>query len=114
MKVIAKPFAPSTIGWLGAEEVLTVLALNVTPLEGVKFLLWSIENQAAVLFPSHEFEIVDGRLSRRWIFNVGPENFVFLAPELWQADEFWEKYHDDDVLAKQIFEEEKNLIFSEH
>ena len=41
MKVSAKSSALSAVGWLEEDEVLTVLAVSVTPFEGVKLLLWS-------------------------------------------------------------------------
>lgn len=113
MKVIAKPSAPSIVGWLEEGECLIVLAVSVVQHEGIKFLLWSDKQHSAALFPGEDFDVVDGCLSRRWIFNFNSQGFLYLAPDLWQAEEFWEKYHDGDLAAEQAFEKEKILIFSE-
>lgn len=113
MKVIAKPFAPSIAGWLEEGECLTVLAVSVAPHEEVKFLLWSDKQQSVALFSGIDFDVVDGCLSRRWVFNLDSRGFVYLAPDLWQLDEFWEKYHDGDLVAEQMFLQEKALIFAE-
>lgn len=113
MKVMAKPFASSIAGWLDEGECLTVLALSAAPSEGVKFLLWSTKQESVALFPGKDFDVVDGRLSRRWVFNLDARGFVHLAPDVWQVGEFWEKYHDGDSTAEQVFEQEKALIFAE-
>lgn len=113
MKVIAKPFAPSIVGWLEKGEWLTVLALSAAPNDGVKFLLWSAKQESVALFPGTDFDVVDGRLSRRWVFNLDSQGFVYLAPNVWQVEEFWSKYHDGDLAAEQVFEQEKALIFTE-
>lgn len=113
MKVIAKPSAPSIVGWLDEGECVTVLALSVTPHEGVKFLIWSNKQEAVALFSAGEFDVVDGRLSRRWVFNLNSQGFAYLAPDKWQVDGFWEKYHDGDFVSEQTFEQERTLIFAE-
>lgn len=65
------------------------------------------------LFPGGDFDVVDGRLSRRWVFNFDSQGLVYLAPDVWQVDQFWKKYHDGDSVAEQAFEQEKTLIFAE-
>ena len=113
MKVIAKPSAPSIVGWLEEGKCLIVLAVSIAPHEETKFLLWSDAQQSVALFPGRDFNVVDGRLSQRWVFSVDFRGFVYLAPDLWQVDGFWEKYHDGDAVAEQVFEQEKSLIFFE-
>ena len=113
MKVIAKPSAPSAAGWLDEDESLTVLAVSAAPLEGVKYLLWSAKQETVALFPVVDFEVMDRQLSPRWIFSSGFQGGFYLGPEAWQVDGFWERYHDGDSIAEQVFEEEKSLIFSE-
>ena len=113
MRVIAKVSAPSIVGWLEKGKCLTVLALSVAPHEEVKFLLWSDKQESVALFPGIDFDVVDGRLSQRWVFNLDSQGFVNLAPKLWLLDNFWEKYHDGDLWAERVFEQEKALVWGE-
>ncbi|WP_411384036.1 hypothetical protein ACK3BK_07615 [Pseudomonas sp. L7] len=110
MKVIVKAFASSATGWLGEGEILTVLAMNVSPLEGVKYLIWSAAQETVALFPGTDFDLVDKHLSPRWVVRLDPTGNFDLGPEAWQVDGFWEKYHDGNSVAEQIFEKEKSLI----
>ena len=113
MKVSAKSSALSAVGWLEEDEVLTVLAVRVTLFEGVKSLLWSSLQESVSLFPGADFDVVDKCLSRRWVFSLDSQGFVYLAPDAWQIDGFWERYHDGDPVAEQVFMKEMAFILSE-
>ncbi|WP_425056730.1 hypothetical protein [Pseudomonas abyssi] len=113
MKVSAKSSALSAVGWLEKGEFLTVLAVSVTPFEGVKLLLWSSLQESVSLFPGADFYVVDNCLSRRWVFSVDSQGGVYLAPDAWQIDGFWERYHDGDPVAEQVFTKEMDFILSE-
>lgn len=113
MKVSAKSSASSVVGWLEEGKVLTVLAVSVTPFEGVKFLLWSSLQESVALFPGADFDVVDKCLSQRWVFSLDPQGFVYLAPDAWQVDGFWERYHDGEPAAEQVFMKEMAFILSE-
>lgn len=113
MKVTAKSSSLSVKGWFLEGEVLSVLSVSAAPLEGVKFLIWSSLQEAAVLFSGAEFEVVDKSLSQRWVFSIDSHGFLDLAPEAWQDDGFWERYHDEESIAEQTFMREMALIIGE-
>ncbi|WP_417663504.1 hypothetical protein [Pseudomonas sp.] len=113
MKVTAKRSAASVVGWLDGGEVLTVLAVSVARFEGVNFLLWSSLQESVALFPGADFDVIDKRMSQRWVFSLDSQGFVYLAPDAWQVDGFWERYHDGEPVAEQVFMKEMALILSE-
>lgn len=113
MKVIAKPSASSAVGWLEEAVALTVLAVSIAPVDGAKFLLWSSLQESVAVFPAGDFDVVDNCLSQRWVFSVNTRGFVYLAPDAWQAEGFWERYEDGDPNAEKIFLREMTGILAE-
>ena len=113
MKVDIKGSASSVVGWLDGGETMPVLAVSAEPVQGVKFLLWSSLQESVALFPGADFDVVDKCLSQRWVFSLDSNGFLYLAPNAWQVDGFWERYHDGEPVAEQVFMEEMALILSE-
>lgn len=113
MKVIARSSSESFVGWFECGETLTVLSVSRAAFEDTKFLIWSSLQEAVALFPGGDFDVVDKRLSRRWMIEVDNNGFLCLAPEAWQVDGFWERYHDGESAAEKVFIREMTLILSE-
>lgn len=113
MRVKPGRFSASAVGWLSEVEASTVLAVTVSPSGCVNFLIWSNFQESLAIFPAKEFDVLDGSMSSRWVFCINCQGGVDLAPAAWQADGFWERYHDGDPLAESVFIEEMGLILSE-
>lgn len=112
MKVIAKPSATSIVGWLREGEALTVLGVNYSPAGGT-FLIWPVEQESVALFPDEDFDIIDERLSQRWVIGSPNSGNLFLEPKKWQENDFLDKYHSGNTIAEQVFRNEMARILSE-
>lgn len=112
--VIAKPSASSVVGWLNEGDHLTLLAMSVVPVEGIKYLIWSVKQDAVALFPGADFDVVDKNQSSRWVFSNDLQGGGFdLGPEAWQVNGLWERCYEGDAVAEQVFVNEMSLISSE-
>jgi hypothetical protein len=110
VKVIPKPGANSSEGWLKSNEESVVLAVSSVGSHGSRYLIWSDMQQSPVLFPASDFVIVDSTLSPRWSAVLDANGFICLAPEAWQMSGFWESYYDGDAGAESVFLNEMNLL----
>lgn len=113
MKVIPRPDTKSPVGWLEPDKTVPVLAVNITATEGAKYLIWSNAQQSVALFPASEFEIVDDKLSRRWVASLDANGFIYLAPRGWHVHGFWEDYYGGVPSAERVFEDEMRELLIE-
>jgi hypothetical protein len=103
--------AKKSIGWFSENEELVVLGIRNFA-QHTQLLLWSKLQSAVALFPSAEFQIVDGRLSTLWHAAIDKNGNVEIAIKEWLVDGFWERYHDDESQAVETFQKGMYAIIS--
>jgi hypothetical protein len=96
--------------WFDSGEIIAVLAITVMTSGGPKFLLWSNKQQSTGLFPVGEFEVVDPRIPNQWVCKTTPAAHIELSPEEWQSDGFWERYHDEEPQAVEVFHRWRKIL----
>lgn len=90
--------------WFDDGEHLPVLAMVAASPDGAKFLLWSKKQASVGLFPVADFEIVDPILPAQWVAKTSLNGQIEFSPKEWQADGFWERYHDEEPNALGVFQ----------
>jgi len=63
-----------------------------------------------VLHDLAQFEVVDPRIPRSWVFWLGSEQDVVLEPEPWRSPGFWEKFFNGEEAAVKTFEHERSKM----
>ncbi|WP_278387800.1 hypothetical protein [Pseudomonas oryzihabitans] len=115
MKVKLKRGADSKdLIWLDSDDVLMVLGVEDKITTGVNFLLWSCKQESCILMPASKFDIVDDSLSGRWVISLGFSGRIGLFPKAWLADEFWDKFYNDNPEAVEIFWREFEAMKKEY
>jgi hypothetical protein len=111
VKVVRKGIASD--GWFVTGEEIVVLAVSFSKSDGVSFVVWSALQGCSISCSADDFDVIDGCMSSRWVIGISGSGYTLLAPERWQVNGFWERYHDEDYGAIQDFDEEMRLMVAE-
>jgi len=95
---------PVKDGWLEAGATYAVLFLQTFRQD---VLVWSDMQRAVALFPLSGFDVVDRSIPESWVIDVDLNGCVMLGPARWLEDGFWDRYHEADPVAVEVFEEER-------
>ena len=93
-----------TDGWLNAGATYVVLFIQTCR---QNLLIWSDNENTAVLFPLSEFDVIDTSIPPNWVVSVDLTGSLVLGPERWMEDDFWDRYNEEEAAAIELFEEER-------
>jgi hypothetical protein len=62
------------------------------------------------LFSLRQFEIVSDTIPSSWIVTWNNEGVFELTTKAWSEQGFWDRYFDNDPIARKIFERERQKI----
>ena len=89
-------------GWLTVGKDYVVLSLVLPASRTAQVRLLADDGESEALFEITYFDIVDRRLSARWMIGTDPDGTVELAPPRWLEREFWSHYYDDDLGVRPV------------
>jgi hypothetical protein len=98
-------------GWLEHDAVYPVLGISVqcgAALGGwLKYrLLTRQEPDTPAFHDAMLFDIVDPKVSSRWMVTALADGQLEIEPEAWSDGDFWESFFDGDPEARDRFREE--------
>jgi len=99
--------------WLSVGQIYLVLGLYVMP-KGLMYRLITSELGDPALHSASFFEIVSGKLSRRWGVQIDDDGrSAVIEPMAWLENGFWDKYFDGDNASVAIFSSEVKFLGDE-
>ena len=70
------------------------------------FLIWSDEQSCVALFPVSDFTVTNAKVPPNWVISTDLNGCLVIGPQSWLEGDFWDRYHDGDPSAEEIFKRE--------
>lgn len=110
MKVMCCDGKAVSDGWLKGGVEYAVLFIQ-TFIDGrQQYLLWSDLQSCAALFPVPEFTIIDSKIPPNWVVSTDLNGCLVIGPKSWIESDFWDRYHDGDPGAEEVFDKELSVM----
>ena len=110
MLVKLKRGAP-TGEWLDPSLEHVVLSIDVSS-HGTQYPVYSESEGIPILVPADALEIIDARVSERWIVSAVLKS-LFIEPAAWSRSGFWEEFFEGNADAQRAFDNERRLLTSD-
>jgi hypothetical protein len=94
-------------------KAYTVLAIEVYQNRIDYLIVGDNTNKAPTLHRAEQFEIVSNKIPRNWKIFSGNLALFTIEPEAWREPGFWDKCHDGDPQALEIYKREARIILEE-
>lgn len=96
--------------WIRVGREYVVLGVEAVPGRGVSFRIEDAEQGSSSMWNSEMFDVVDPALPKSWVAQVDGRGTLFLEPEAWLEDGYWERFFDRDPVALDAYDRESALI----
>lgn len=103
----------NTSPWLTLGKEYIVLMIEVYSNKNYFLLVDDSSNQAPHLHDAKQFKVTSHYVPSNWQINAGELEIVTIGPKAWQDPTFWERCHDGEELALEIYKQEARIIFEE-
>ena len=92
----------SRSAWVSVGAVYDVLTLTVEPSGAIRVRIISNDGTPG-LHPLSQFEIVDNNIPGSWRIFCGHDGNLVMGPASWARAGFWERYFDNEAVARKDF-----------
>jgi hypothetical protein len=99
--------------WLTVGKEYIVLMIEVYSNKNYFLMIDDSSNEAPHLQDAKQFEVISHHIPSNWQINAGDLEITTLGPSTWQEPSFWERCHDGDESALEIYKFEARIIIDE-